>query len=367
MFKDLSRRRFLAGSTAAAGAVALGGPLATRAALAADPLKVGFVYVGPIGDFGWTHGHDLGRKAIEAKFGDAVKTSYVESVPDDGPDAERVIRQFATSGHQLIFTTSFGYMDPTMKVAKQFPDVKFEHATGLPSAMSDNLAIYNARFYEGRAVIGTIAGHVTKTGKFGYIASFPIPEVVMGINAFILAARKVRPDAEIKVVWVNSWYDPGKEADATKALIDQGCDVITQHTDSPAPVQTAASRGVWSFGQASDMSSFAPEWHATAILDVWGPYYIDRVQKVLDGTWKATDVWYGLKEDMVEIAPYNERLPAEAVEAAEKVRKAIVDGSLHPFAGPIKNQAGEVKVPEGTTMTDPEMLSMDWYVEGVSA
>ena len=226
------------------------------------PLKVGFLYVGPIGDFGWTHGHDLGRRAIEEKFGDAVKTSYVENVPDDGPDAERVIRQFASSGHKLIFTTSFGYMDPTVKVAKQFPDVKFEHATGIQTL--DNLAIYSARFYEGRAVIGTIAGHVSKTGKFGYIASFPIPEVVRGINAFILAARKVRPDAEIKVVWVNSWYDPGKEADATKALIDQGCDIITQHTDSPAPVQTAASRGVWCFGQASDMVNFAPDWHATA-------------------------------------------------------------------------------------------------------
>lgn len=366
MFNDLSRRRFLAGSTAAAGALTLGGALGAPAAFAADPLKVGYIYVGPVGDFGWTHGHDVGRKAVEAHFGDKVKTSYVESVPE-GPDAERVIRQLATSGHKLIFTTSFGFMNSTVRVAKQFPDLKFEHATGLPSAMSDNLAIYNARFYEGRAVIGTIAGHVTKTGKFGYIASFPIPEVVMGINAFILAARKVRPDAEIKVVWVNSWYDPGKEADATKALIDQGCDVITQHTDSPAPVQTAASRGVWSFGQASDMASFAPDWHATAILDVWGPYYIERVQAVLDGTWKSTDVWYGFKEGMVEMSPYNEKLPAEAVADAERVRKAIIDGSLHPFAGPISNQAGEVKVPEGTTMTDPELLGMDWYVEGVSA
>src|SRR3546814_151107 len=364
MFKDLSRRHFLAGSTAAAGAVTLGGTLGAGTALAADPLKVGYIYVGPIGDFGWTHGHDVARRAVEAHFGDKVKTSYVESV-DEGPDADRVIRQLATSGHKLIFTTSFGFMNPTVRVAKQFPDVYFEHATGIQTL--DNLAIYNARFYEGRAVIGTIAGHVTKTGKFGYIASFPIPEVVMGINAFILAARKVRPDAEIKVVWVNSWYDPGKEADATKALIDQGCDVITQHTDSPAPIQTAGSRGVWCFGQASDMVGFAPDWHATAILDVWAPYYIERVQAVLDGTWKTSDVWHGLKEGMVVMAPYNPKLPPEAVEAAETVRKAIVDGSLHPFAGPIKHQAGEVKVPEGSTMTDQELLGMDWYVEGVSA
>lgn len=364
MFKDLSRRRFLAGSTAAAGALTLGGPLGGGAAFGADPLKVGYVYVGPVGDFGWTHGHDIARKAVEAHFGDRVETTYVENVAE-GPDADRVIRQLATSGHKLIFTTSFGFMNPTVRVAKQFPDVYFEHATGIQTL--DNLAIYNARFYEGRAVIGTIAGHVTETGKFGYIASFPIPEVVMGINAFILAARKVRPDAEINVVWVNSWYDPGKEADATKALIDQGCDVITQHTDSPAPIQTAGSRNVWCFGQASDMTSFAPEWHATAILDVWGPYYIERVQKVLDGTWQTSDVWHGFKEGMVEMSPYNERLPAEVVEDAERVRTGIIDGTLHPFAGPIRDQSGEVRVPEGTTMTDQELLGMDWYVEGVSA
>ena len=364
MFKDLSRRRFLAGSTAAAGALSLSGALGSRAAFAADPLKVGFIYVGPIGDFGWTHGHDLGRRAIEEKFGDAVKTSYVESV-SEGPDAERVIRQLATSGHKLIFTTSFGFMNQTVKVAKQFPDVKFEHATGVQTL--DNLAIYSARFYEGRAVIGTMAGHLTKTGKFGYIASFPIPEVVRGINAFILAARKVRPDAQINVVWVNSWYDPGKEADATKALIDQGCDIITQHTDSPAPVQTAASRGVWCFGQASDMSSFSPDWHATAILDVWGPYYVKRTQAVLDGTWQAGATWDGFKQGMVEMSPYSAKLPAEVVAAAEEVRKAIVDGTLHPFAGPIKDQKGMAMVPAGETIPDNDLLGMDWYVEGVSA
>ena len=360
MFKNLSRRRFLAGSTAAAGALSLGGP----SAFAADPLKVGFIYVGPIGDFGWTPGHDLGRTAIEKEFGDKVKTTYVESV-DEGPDAERVIRQLASAGNKLIFTTSFGFMNPTIKAAKQFPDVKFEHATGYQTAK--NVSAYNARFYEGRAVIGTIAGHVTKTGKFGYIASFPIPEVVMGINAFILAARKVRPDAEISVVWVNSWYDPGKEADATKALIDQGCDVITQHTDSPAPIQTAGARGVWCFGQASDMTSFAPEWHATAILDVWDNYYVERTRAVLDGTWQTSNVWQGMKEGMVAMAPYNKGLPPAAVEAAETVRKAIIDGSLHPFTGPINDQNGAEKVAAGATMADGDLLGMDWYVEGVSA
>ncbi len=360
MINNLSRRHFLAGSTAAAGALSLAGPRA----LAADPLQVGFVYVGPIGDFGWTHGHDLGRKAIEKEFGDKVKTTYVENVAE-GPDAERVIRQLAAAGNQLIFTTSFGYMNPTIRVAKQFPDVMFEHATGYQTAK--NVSAYNARFYEGRDVIGTIAGHMTKTGKFGYIASFPIPEVVMGINAFILAARRVRPDAEIKVVWVNSWFDPGKEADATKTLIDQGCDMITQHTDSPAPVQTAASRGVWCFGQASDMSSFAPEWHATAILDVWDHYYVDRTRAVMEGTWQTSNVWHGMKEGMVAMAPYNERLPAEVVADAERVRKGIIDGSHHSFTGPIKDQSGKERVAAGERMDDGALLSMDWYVEGVTA
>ena len=256
-------RRTLLGALGAAATL----PLVPGVALAQDgPLKIGFVYIGPVGDFGWTYAHEQGRLQLVEELGDAVETTIVENVAE-GPDAERIIRQLAQDGNQLIFTTSFGYMNPTIKVAKQFPDVYFEHATGYQRA--DNVATYNARFYQGRAVIGTIASMMSETGTAGYIASFPIPEVVMGINAFILAARKIRPDAEINVVWVNSWFDPGKEAAATTALIDQGCDVITQHTDSPAPVQTAASRDVWCFGQASDMASFAPEHHATAILDVW--------------------------------------------------------------------------------------------------
>ena len=359
MIKNLSRRHFLAGSTAAAGALSLAG----TSALAADPLKVGFVYVGPVGDFGWTHGHDVGRKAIEKEFGDKVATTFVENVPE--ADSERVIRQLAASGNKLIFTTSFGFMNPTIRVAKQFPDVMFEHATGYQTAK--NVSAYNARFYEGRDVIGTIAGHMTKTGKFGYIASFPIPEVVMGINAFILAARRVRPDAEISVVWVNSWFDPGKEADAAKVLIDQGCDVITQHTDSAAPIQTAGSRGVWCFGQASDMSTFAPEQHLTAILDVWGPYYVERTRAVLEGTWQTSSVWQGFKEGLVEMSPYNSVLPANVVEEAEKIRKGIIDGSHHSFTGPIKDQSGKERVPAGERMSDEALLTMDWYVEGVTA
>ena len=360
MTTNVTRRSFVIGSAAAAGATTLIGPQA----LAADPLKVGFVYVGPIGDFGWTHGHDLGRKAIEKKFGDKVKTTYVEKVAE-GPDAERVIRQLASSGHGLIFTTSFGFMNPTIRVAKQFPKVKFEHATGYQTA--PNVSVYNARFHQGRTVCGTIAGHVSKSGIVGYIGSFPIPEVVMGINAFALAAQKIRPDIKVKVVWVNSWYDPGKEGDGTKALIDQGADIICQHTDSPAPLQTAEARGVHGFGQASDMKSFAPNGQLTAILDVWDNYYVQRVQDVLDGTWESHSIWWGLKEGLVAMAPYGPGVPENVAKEADAVRDAIIAGTLHPFTGPIKNQKGEVVVPEGEHMSDEDMNKMDWYVPGVEA
>ncbi len=345
-------------AAAALGALFFGGVQQA----ASEPVKVGFVYVGPVGDFGWTYRHDVGRQAVEAAFGDQVTTTFVESV-SEGPDAERVIRQLAADGHDLIFTTSFGFMNPTIKVAKQFPDVKFEHATGYKRA--DNVSTYLARFYEGRAIIGTIAGHMTKSNVIGYIASFPIPEVIRGINAFTLAMRKVNPDAEVKVIWVNSWYDPGKEADAAKTLIDQGADIISQHTDSPAPLQVAEERGVFGFGQASDMASFAPKAQLTAIIDNWDSYYVERTKAVIDGNWQSSDVWYGLREGMVEMAPYNDAVPADVAAAADAVRKGIVDGTLHPFAGPINNQAGEQVVAEGETISDEDLLKMDWYVEGV--
>jgi basic membrane protein A and related proteins len=333
----------------------------TAGAAAAQDLKVGFVYVGPIGDFGWTYQHDQGRLAVEEQFGDRVETTYVESVPE-GADAERVIRQLASSGHGLIFTTSFGYMDATAAVAQQFPEVKFEHATGYKTA--DNLAIYNARFYEGRAVIGTIAGRMTETNKIGYIASFPIPEVIMGVNAALLAAQKVNPEAEMHVVWVNSWYDPGREADAAKALIAQGIDVIMQHTDSPAPVQAAQEAGVWAFGQASDMERFGPDVHLTAIIDDWSPYYVKRVQAVLDGTWETSDSWAGLAEGEVVMAPYK-NMPEEVAAEAAAVEEAIKSGALHPFTGPIADRDGTVRIAEGATATDEELLGMNWFVRGV--
>ncbi len=323
-------------------------------------VKVGFVYVGPVGDHGWSYEHDQSRKAMEKELG--VKTSFVESVKE-GADAERVIRQLAASGHNIIFSTSFGYMNPTLKVAKKFPNVKFEHATGYKR--SKNVSTYSARFYEGRAILGTIAGKMTKSNTIGYIASFPIPEVIRGIDAMTIAARKVNPDVKVKVVWVNSWFDPGKESDAAKTLIDQGADIITQHTDSPAPLQVAEKRGVYGFGQASNMKSFAPKAQLTAIIDNWTPYYIARVKALQEGTWESTDTWNGIKDGMVKMAPYGDAVPEDVRELADKVKASIVDGSFHPFQGPIKNQKGEIVVKEGETMPDRDLAKMDWYVEGV--
>lgn len=336
--------------------------LAAGGVHAADPIKVGFVYVGPVSDHGWTYRHDLGRQAIEEALGDQVETTFVESVAE-GADAERVIRKLASSDHDLIFTTSFGFMNPTVKVAKDFPDVRFEHATGYKRA--DNVSTYAARFYEGRAVIGTMAGMMTKTNTIGYIASFPIPEVVRGINAFTIAMRKVNPEATVKVVWVNTWYDPGKEADAAKALIDQGADIITQHTDSPAPLQVAEERGVFAFGQASDMAAFAPESQLTSIIDDWDAYYVQRAQAVLDGTWESMDTWGGIDTGMVAFPEYSDSVPAEVRAAADEVKQGIVDGSLHAFQGPINNQAGEEVLAEGEVYDDNTLLGMNFYVEGV--
>ena len=341
-------------------AATLAAALLISGSASAEDSIAGFVYVGPVGDHGWSYQHNEGRKAVEEELG--VKTSYVESVAE-GADAERVIRKLAAAGNKIIFTTSFGYMNPTNKVAKQFPKVKFEHATGYKRGK--NVSTYSGRYYEGRAVIGTIAGMMTKSNTIGYIASFPIPEVIRGINAMTLAARKVNPDVVVKVVWVNSWFDPGKEGDATKALVDQGADIIAQHTDSPAPLQVAEARGVYAFGQASDMKAFAPKAQLTAIVDNWKTYYVNRVKAAMDGNWESGDTWDGLKAGMVVMAPYGDAVPADVRAAADKVRDAIIDGSLHPFAGPINNQAGEEITKAGATIPDGDLLGMNWYVEGV--
>ena len=313
----------------------------------ADPVKVGFVYVGPTGDHGWTYMHDIGRQAIVKELGDQVETTYVENVKY-GPDAERVMRQMAIQGVDIIFATSFGYMESMLNVAKEFPDVKFEHATGYKTA--ENMSVYSSKFYEGRYVQGVIAGHMSKAGKAGYIASFPIPEVIRGINAFYLGASSVNPDFDIDVVWVNTWYDPGKEADAAKVLISQGADIITQHTDSPAALQVADAAGVKAFGQASDMIMFAPNTQLTAILDLWGPYYVERVKAVIDGTWETKDTWGGMDTGMVAMAPYT-NMPDDIKKIAMAIEKDILEGKLEIFPG----------------ASIGDLLGMSEYVEGIDA
>ena len=346
---------------AVTAAMLAAGAFAATPASAADPLKVGFIYVGPIGDHGWSYQHDQGRLAIEKEFGDKVETVYVEKVAE-GPDAERAITRLARQGAGLIFTTSFGFMEQTLAVAKKFPEIKFEHATGYKQA--DNLATYSARFYEGRYVIGQIAAKMSKSGVAGYVASFPIPEVVRGINAFLLGAQSVNPDFKLKVVWVNSWFDPGKEADAAKVLIGQGADIITQHTDSTAPLQIAEEQGVVGFGQASDMIKFAPKAQLTAIIDDWSAYYIERTKAVLDGTWTSGDVWGGMGAEMVVMADYT-NMPDDVKAMAEETEAKITSGEFHPFTGPIYKQDGTLAVEEGKVLDDGTLLGMNWYVQGI--
>ena len=354
----MRRRTFtkLLGATAATAALGRFG-----LARAEEPFKAGFVYVGPVADFGWSHQHDLGRQAAQKALGDKLKTTYVESVKE-GPDAERVIRELATAGNGIIFTTSFGFMNPTLKVAKQFPKIKFEHATGYKR--TDNLATYNIRFYEGRYVQGVIAGRMSKSGVVGYIGSVPIPEVVMGLNAFIRGMRTVNPNGKIKLVWINGWYDPGKESDAAKALIDQGADMIAQHTDSAAPLQVAEQRGIHGFGQASDMIKFAPKAQLTSSIDHWDEYYTQRIQAAMDGSWKTQDVWGGLKSDMLEMAPWT-NMPDDVAQAAQKADDGIKDGSIVIFKGPINDQSGKIKVTDGAQLTDDDILGMSWLAEGI--
>ncbi|MGA2941099.1 MAG: BMP family ABC transporter substrate-binding protein [Xanthobacteraceae bacterium] len=335
---------------------------ATLAAPAAEKLKIGFIYLGPVGDFGWTYQHEVGRQGLVKALGDKIETTYLENV-NEGPDSERSIEQLARTGHQLIFTTSFGYMDPTIKVAGRYPKVDFEHATGFKRAA--NVSTYSGRFYEGRYIQGQIAAKMSKTGVLGYIVSFPIPEVISGINATMLGAQTVNPNIKVKIIWVSTWFDPGKEADAAKALADQGADVLMQHTDSPAAMQIASQRGLLAFGQDSDMIKFGPKSQLTAIVDNWAPYYEQRVNDVLNGTWKSTDTWGGLKSTLVEMAPYT-NMPDDVKKTAMDTEAAIKAGTLHPFKCPIVDQDGKtIECKGGDHLDDGQILSMNFYVKGV--
>lgn len=343
---------------AAAAAVLSFGTMAAEA-----KTKACFIYVGPIGDFGWSYQHHQGALEMQKNLGeDNVELAYLESVPE-GADAERAIERFARSGCNIIFTTSFGYMDPTNKVAAKFPDVKFEHATGYKRE-HPNVSTYNSKFHEGRYVQGVIAAKLSKAGVAGYIASFPIPEVVLGINAFVLGAQSVNPDFKVKVVWANTWFDPGKEADAAKALIDQGVDVVTQHTDSTAPIQVAAERGIKAFGQASDMIKFGPETQLTSIVDNWGPYYTERVKAVMDGSWKQQDVWGGMKEGHVVMAAYA-NMPDDVKALAAATEGKIKSGEFDPYTGPISKQDGSEWLKAGEKADVGTLLGLNFYVKGV--
>ncbi|MBP0483850.1 BMP family ABC transporter substrate-binding protein [Sagittula salina] len=359
----MKRRTLLQTGAAALTLATFGG----TAALAEShgPVTAGFIFVGPIGDGGWTYEHNQGRVHAEEHFGDKLKTIYQESVPE-GADAERAITQMALSGADIIFTTSFGYMDQTLAVASKFPDVKFEHATGFKKA--ENVGVYSARFYEGRAIQGTIAGRMTKSNKVGYIASYPIPEVIRGINSAYIHAKKVNPDVEFKIIWAYTWFDPAKEADAAKALIEQGCDVILQHTDSTAPQAAAQEAGdVITFGQASDMAEFGPMPRVSSIIDNWGPYYIERIQAVMDGTWESDDTWDGIGAGMVGIGDISSAVPEDVKAEALAMKDQIAAGDYHPFTGPLKKADGSDWLAEGETADDGTLLGMNFYVEGIDA
>lgn len=352
----INRRDIIKGAGAIAGAAALG----AGAQAQAGPLQVGFIYVGPVGDFGWSTMHDVARKRLEEVMGPAVKTTPVEAVAT--ADMERVATQLSRQGHRLIFTTSFSFFQPTMRVAATLPQTFFESATG--TATAANVSLYNARFYEGRYLQGVIAARKSKSKTIGYIAAFPVPEVIHAINTVMRGAWSVDPSMKIRVVWVNAWFNPGREADAARALIDQGCDVICQHTDSPAPLQLANERGVFGFGQASDMTKFAPRAHLTSSVNNWGDYYVERARAVIKGTWKPGDVWGGLGSGMFRLAPFTNMTPEEASEA-QKIADALASGKLHPFDGPIVRADGTEAVAAGGRLTDDQIRSMNYFYRGV--
>ena len=328
-----------------------------------EPLKVGFVYVAPIADVGYTKQHDIGRLYAIDKVGkDKITTTFVENVPETA-DAERVIRQMINDGNKLIFGTSFGYMNYMQKLAKEYPDVKFEHATGYKSA--PNMTNYNIRFYEGRYLAGMLAGGATKSNVIGYVAPFPIPEVLQGINAFTLGAKSVNPKIQVKVVWTNAWYDPPKDTDSAKTLIGQGADVLTQHTNTSAVASAAEAAGKMVIPYNSDMKSVAPNAQIAALVLNWGPYYAKKINQALENKWENKPVWMHLKEGAISLENISDKVPADVVKKMEEVKAKINSGEFHPFTGPIKTNEGKDAVKAGETLPDDKLVTMNYYVDGV--
>ena len=328
----------------------------------ADPLKIAFAYVGPVGDGGWTFAHDNARKALEKEFGDRIVTSYVESVPESA-DAERVIRDMAGQGNKLIFGTTFGYMEPMLKVAADHPDVKFEHATGYKTA--ENMRTYDSRTYEGAYMAGVIAGKMTQSNTLGVVASIPIPEVVRNINSFTLGAQSTNPKITTKVVWVNEWFNPPKETEAATALINGGADILFQNTDSSAVLQTAEKMGKRGFGWDSDMTAYGPKAHlGSAIID-WAPYYIKAVGEALDGKWATGQTWWGVKEGAIDLVSLAADVPEDAKAKLEEVRSGLKAGTYNIWKGPISDNTGKEVLAEGTVADDKFLGGINWYVKGV--
>ncbi|HVE53590.1 MAG TPA: BMP family ABC transporter substrate-binding protein [Ramlibacter sp.] len=327
-----------------------------------EPLKVGFVHVAPVSEAGWVRQHEDGRLAVQQAFAGRVQTSRVENVAE-GPDAERVIRDLAATGHKLIFTPSFGYMEPTLKVAKEFPDVKFESVTGYKTTA--NVAAANARYYEGRYLAGIAAGRLTKSNLAGYVAGMPIPEVLQGINAFTLGLRSVNPKAQVRVLWLNTWFDPAREREAAMALMDQGADVLSFHTASTAVMAAAQERGKWAIAYHSDMRKVAPDAQVLAVTHQWADYYQRRTQAVLDGSWKPHNVWGGVKEGMIRVGWFGPRVPKGVQDEVLARQKDIAAGKLRPFAGPISDNAGRLVLGKGQALTDVQILEMNYLVSGV--
>jgi simple sugar transport system substrate-binding protein len=346
-------------------AVALAaGLLATLGATAqtTEPLHTCFLYSNPIGESGWTYQHELARKELVAAMGNKITTKYVENIAE-GPDAERVIRNFVQEGCKLIFTPSFGFMEPTLKVARTAPKVIFMNGTGYKTA--PNVGVYNARYYEGRYLEGVIAGAMSKNGTVGYVGAFPIPEVLQGVNAFAQGMRSVNPKAQLRLVWVNAWYDPGKERDAANALVKLGVDTLAYATSGVSIVTTGEEKGIYTLGYYSDMSRFGPKTNLTSVVQNWGGYYIKVVEDVLAGRWKSDSTMGGLREGMIKMAPLNAAVPADLREKVAKLEKDIAEGRLHPFAGPVLDQEGKVRVPAGQTITGADLANMNYLVQGV--